>query len=185
MSWAAIIAIVAAVISAASSGAAMYQQKEITEEKAESAKEAAEMDMRLLEERQEQTQDAAVAKQRERQLQGMRERAKLDVAFANAGITGNTPLRQLQSSRLMQSKDMGQIQTNASNELNQIEAQQEAIATQASGRMAVAESRTSSSGMATLEIGSSAASGAASGYSTGKSIEASSGTSSGTDTAND
>lgn len=160
-----------AALSGGQQGMQIAQQNKQAEAKADAAAAAAEQNIERLEERQSQTQDASVAKQRERQLQGKRERAKLDVAFGNANITGNTPLRQLHTARIQEGKDVGQIQTNAENEINQIEHQQEAASTKAEGRIDQARARATEGWMSALQIGTSAASGGLQGYTSGKAMQ--------------
>jgi len=164
-----------AAISGGKTMAGIASKNKAAETKAESAKAEAEQNLDLLETRQDQTIESGVEKKQSRQLQGKRERAKLQVAFGNTGVTGNTPLRQLHTSMIQQGKDVGQIQTNVDNELQQIEHEQQAVTTRAEGRIEKAEARTTTGAMAGLQIIGSAAQGGMSGYSQGKSMQASSG----------
>lgn len=169
------MAITMAAISGGSKMAGIASKNKAASAQAQAAAKEGEQNMELLETRQNQTQDASVSKQQERMMQGRRERAKLEAAFGNSGITGNTPLRQIHTSMVQQAKDTGQIRENTENELTQIEQEQEAVATKTEGRINQAKSRTTTGALAGLQIIGSAASGGMSGYSSGKQMQASEG----------
>lgn len=102
--------------------------------------------------------------------QGMRERAKARVLAGESGVAGITPIREQANSFLQQAYDIGIMQTNRNNKLEQVEAEKQGIWATASGRLNQAAGRTTNPFMAGLQIVTSGVSGAASGMTLGNTL---------------
>lgn len=146
-------------------------QNSTMEAQAVSANEAAKIDYDLLNKQEHQTSVAASEEEFQRERQGMRELAKLRVAQGESGALGNTSLRELNASMLQTSMDVGVMESNKDNTIDQLEMQKKATRSTAGGRINQAKSTVSNPFYSSLKIGSAGASGAASGYSFGKSLK--------------
>lgn len=154
------------VISAAATAQSIKAQNDAAKATADSAYNAELADLRLLEERALQTQDAAQLKILERQRQAARERAMIRVSQGEAGIMGNTPLMELMSTYTQSGYDISIIEANKSNALAQNAAEQEAVRIAGTGRQKNARATSVSPWSAGLQIGGAAMSGAAAGAGT-------------------
>lgn len=137
---------------------------------AEAAVNAANADYVLLNKREEQVNSQAALEERERMEQGMRERSKMRVAMGESGLTGNSMLRQISSSFVDESWDVGIIDANRTNEIEGIEAQKIKTYSDAQGRVNSAKSKITNPFMAGLQIGGAGFQGASSGAALGKSL---------------
>ncbi len=164
------IAAATAIASMGSTYMGMKQRNEAAEAQAEAAAEAAEKDLQLLEERKEQVKEKTNQQIDQRKLQAMREQAQLRVSFGEAGVLGNSPLRQLHTSLIQAGQDIATMEGNEEQQLEQIEAEQEAVAAKARGRKNRAESSITGPLSSSLKIGMSGLQGGLSGWETGKNL---------------
>jgi hypothetical protein len=122
-----------AALSAAQAGLQIQAQNEMAVEQAEAAKEAAVVDYQQLQEQARQVSIQGAGENLERTRQALRERARLRVAMGEAGVEGNSPLREVANAFLQEGYDKGIINTNVKNRLLQNQMQvNAAFATQKS-----------------------------------------------------
>lgn len=90
----------------------------------------------------------------ERARQALRERGRLMAAMGEAGIAGNSPMREIANTYLQQSYDLGIIKQNQENALAQNTAQRQSLLQTTQARIADAQAQYVSPWLAALRIGS-------------------------------
>jgi hypothetical protein len=123
----------------------------------EAAFRAANWDMRALEDRALQQEQAVGLEMFERQRQALRERAKILTAAGEAGVSGSSVLRQINQSMLDESYDIGIQQTNLENALSQTNLQAQNVVSTAYSRANQAAAGVKNPWIAPLTIGAGAA----------------------------
>ena len=151
------VSLAAAGLSAVTTAVQISAQNRIASAQAEAAEKAAETDLHLLELQEDQIIDQKNQEINERRMQAMREQAQLRVSFGEAGVLGNSPLRQLHTALLQSEKDVAQIESNKQDQLLQNQFERERVAARGQGRINQAESRMSGPLSSALQIGTSAA----------------------------
>lgn len=144
---------------AVQTGLEIATQNAMAEAQAEAAVNAAIADYNTLQEQQREINQQSNLEQIERQKQAMRERSRLIVAMSEAGISGNSPMREIANSFQQESYDIGIIKENKENQLYGNRKQQEAVHANAKSRVNAAKSNMISPALAALQIGSGAVSG--------------------------
>lgn len=140
-----VVGAVMAALSVASTAYSMKQQNEYAEAmeqqaelqrlaEIEAALAAQETDMALLEQQAKQAKDSTEQDVMERHRQSLRETGLARVAASEAGVFGNSILRELANIELQESYDVSIMNSNLTDQLNQ-------IATQAKGVSSTAKSR--------------------------------------------
>jgi hypothetical protein len=94
-------------------------QNDAAEAQANAARDSAISDYQQLEEQARQIGVQAAGENLERTRQALRERSRLRVAMGEAGVEGNSPLREIANTFLQEGYDKGIINTNLQNKLNQ------------------------------------------------------------------
>ncbi len=150
--------------------AEISQQNKLAAAEGQAAANAALMDYQQLAERQTQLNQSAQLEQSERVLQAMRERSRIRVALGEAGVVGNSPLREFATNYITQQKDTGIMQTNLENRLAQTEAEKRKVQADAASRINHAKSLAVNPFMATLQIAGAGLTGYSGGYGIGKQI---------------
>ena len=134
-------------------------------------------DYNILARRQTEINKKSTMEAMERQRQGLKERAKLTVAMGEAGVSGNSPLRQINNSFLQEGYDKGIIEENRESGIRQtmdMEQQSYAIA---KSRLNYAKSMTVDPMTGLLKTGLSTVSGLLMGKSMSNSLGFSTGSS--------
>jgi hypothetical protein len=163
------------VISAASMAVQQYQSskardaaKDAADKQAKLAREAEQNQLKALEEQMEQEKDATELEKLGRERQALRERAKIRVAAAEAGVFGNVTLREMAASELQESQDKGIMDYNLEAKQKQAARRGAAIEINTERDIANAEASVpmgTPTWMAGLQIGLAGASGAMQGAS--------------------
>jgi hypothetical protein len=157
-------------LSAAGSAVGIMQTNKTAEAAAQNAVRAANYDYQLLNLRQQQVNEKAAQQAFERQRQGLRERSKVLVATGEAGVLGNTPLREMYNTMFQTGYDTGIIEQNRVNQSLQVQAYKEGVKAQAESRINQAESMVTNPWMAILKIGMSGLGAGLSGWATGNQL---------------
>lgn len=116
------------------------QQNAYAEAMAKNAAQAAQADYAVVNQKLMQENQKTALDQFERQRQGLRERSKILVAAGEAGLSGATPMRELQNSLLQAGYDVGIMEQSQENALSQSFAEKQGIWAQAKGRTQEAKS---------------------------------------------
>ena len=145
-------------------------QNEMAEAEGEAANMAASYDYQKLAEQKGEVDEQAAQEKLQRQLQTAREHGRISVAQGEAGVGGNSSLRVLNNTLMQGSYDTGIIEANRGSKVGQIMSEVDSVHAKNVGRVNIAKSKTTSSGMAMLQIGMAGVGGAAEGYSMGKSL---------------
>lgn len=146
----------------------MRSQNKMAEAQADAANKAALADYAAINTGLLQQDQKTALEQTERIRQGMRERAMILVSAGESGVSGNSPMRQLNQSLLNQGYDTGILETNQDNYYQDASNQRFNIYTNAKGRVNDAKSMVEKHPW--MKTASAGVSGFASGYSMGKSF---------------
>lgn len=157
------VAIALAALSIGGTYMGIQQQNSAAEATARNANEALRIDYDLLNKQEHQTDVAASEDAFQRERQGMRDLAKLRVAQGESGALGNTSLRELNASMLQTSMDVGVMESNKDNTIDQLEMQKLNTRTTAGGRINQARATVVNPFYSSLKIGPAGLSGYSSG----------------------
>ncbi len=146
------------------------QQNQMAGQIAESAQEAAATDYSILQQRQTQINEQAALEAFERQRQSLKEQAKIRVAAGEAGVLGNSPLREVENAMFQGAYDKSIIETNRINQIIQAQQAKQNVYTQVQSRLNYAESLTTNPFLGVLQIGSNIGGSFLSGYAIGKQL---------------
>lgn len=160
-----------AALGIANTSAQIVQQNKMAEATAKTAAKQAELDYQILEEQKQEIKEQAGLEAFERQRQALREEAKIRVAAGEAGVLGNSILRQLNDSLLQAGYDIGIIEANKEAQLNQASLEQAASLSRANSVIANAKASSVRPLQAVFNIGYAGLSGALAGYSAGKKLK--------------
>lgn len=158
------------VMSAVTAGISIQNQNAAANAEAQAAESAAVADYQQLHEQSLQIGMKGTLENVARSRQALRERSRLKVAMGEAGVQGNSPLREIANSLLQESFDKGINKTNYTNALAQTNAQSQAVYANELSRINSADSKRIGALQSILMIGSSAMSGYASGAAMSDSI---------------
>lgn len=134
------------------------------------ANQAAAADYAVLNSRAQQLDARATQDAMERQRQALRDRSRIAVASGEAGVGGQTVLRDIYNTMVQADYDRGIIQANKEAGMLDILSQQRAVAAVNKGRINEAKSTSYNPFTAVLKIGGDTASGALAGYSAGNTL---------------
>jgi hypothetical protein len=154
-------------LNAAQTTLSIQAQNDSAEASAKAANDAAISDYQQLEEQARQIGVQGAGENLERTRQALRERSRLRVAMGEAGVEGNSPLREVANSFLQEGFDKGIINTNVKNRLNQTRMETSAVFSAAKSRINQAKASVVNPAQAVLQIGAAGMSGYASGYQMG------------------
>lgn len=159
------------ILSAAGTGVQIHRQNQMAEAQGEAAATQAEHEMMMLQKQAEEVTDQTNQKAIQRRLQALREQSQLMVSFGEAGVLGNSPLRQLATSDIQSGYDLANMEHNLNNRMEQN--QMEQLAAYSGGVSGANKARSQATGPigSSFQIGMSGAQGGMSGWATGKSIE--------------
>lgn len=120
---------------------------------ANAANEAAKTQYQQLQYQREQADQKAQQDIYLRRQKANEELARMRVAFAEAGVSGNSPLHELASTMLSENQDVGIIESNRENVAQQINAEAQGVYAQADSRIAQASAAITNPLMMGLQIG--------------------------------
>jgi hypothetical protein len=154
-------------VGATTSVMSILQQNKAASEMASSANTAAVTDYSILDRRQQEADSKSALEMTERQRQGLKERSKLMVAIGESGVSGNSPLREVDNALSQADYDLGIIGANQKSETSQIQDEKLGIYTQAQSRVNQAKSSYVNPLTGMLKIGVDAAGAGLAGYGMG------------------
>jgi hypothetical protein len=146
-------------------------QNKYAEQMAKNARDAALADYAALNTRQMEVDTETAIKQTERQRQAMREQSMANVAAVEAGVSGNTPMRQLADALIQGGYDTSIMETQQEIASRQILNDKFAVHARAEGRMNEAKANVVSPFEGLLKLTGSVFSGLASGMDTGDKLK--------------
>lgn len=146
-------------------------QNKMAEQMAQNTRDAALADYAALNTRQIEVDTKNALEQTERRRQALREEGMVNVAAAEGGVSGNTPMRQLANTLIQSGYDTSIMQTQRDIYTNQIANDKFAVHARAEGRMNEAKSAVVSPFEAFMKLAGSAFSGLASGMETGDKLK--------------
>jgi len=158
-------------LSIANTSAQIVQQNKTAEATAKAAAKQAELDYQILEEQKQEIKEQAELEAFERQRQALREEAKIRVAAGEAGVLGNSILRQLNNSLLQAGYDIDIIEANKEAQLAQASREQTASVSRANSVIANAKASSVGPLQAAISMGSAGFSGGLAGYTAGKRLK--------------
>ena len=115
-------------------------QNEYAVKMAQNAAQAAQVDYQAMNARIMQENQKTALDEFERQRQGLRERSKILVAAGEAGLSGTTPMREVQNSLMQAGYDVGIMETSQENMQYQARLEKQKIWTDAKSRTQQAKS---------------------------------------------
>lgn len=157
-------AILSTIATTASSVMSVKANNDAAKAEMANASASTEQQYQQLREQQIQVNDQAALEKLERQRQALRDRAKIRVSQAEAGITGNTAERELNDAAFQESYDLSIMEANRSNAISQSVTTGRAIGQEGLSRWKSAKNKRISGLSAGLQIGGAALSSGMQGY---------------------
>lgn len=176
--WGSVSSIISPFMTIASIGMKVFEtmsnvnaQNKYAEQMAKNTRDAALADYAALNTRQMEVDTETAIKQTERQRQAMREQSMANVAAVEAGVSGNTPMRQLADALIQGGYDTSIMETQQEIASRQILNDKFAVHARAEGRMNEAKANVVSPFEGLLKLTGSVFSGLASGMDTGDKLK--------------
>ena len=164
------VAIISAAMSAVSSYASIQSQNKAIKADMEAAKEASEANQVALQDAEKQAKNKEAIDKMKRQILGMKERSALRASMADAGVDGNSPLREIAVSYIAEGFDKDMIEENADNTYLQLRREQVENTRRGRATIRSLQSRVVSPLAATLKISNAGLRGYTSGSRFGKKL---------------
>lgn len=153
-----------ALLAAGSTYQRIRQQEKRIKKQIELAKQRARIKQKALRLKEEQVKDTASQEKIGRQLEALKEQATLRASFGEAGVLGNTPLRELYNVKFEEERDTGVTNKKLRNNLAQVDDEKEATRAEKENAIKAAKSQKMSGWAKAFTIGSAALQGGLSAY---------------------
>jgi len=160
----------AAAIGAGKQALIMEQENKVAKASARSAVEEGKAQYGALNLQEQQIANKGVEEATQRQLQAMREQATLRASFGDAGVMGNSTIRQLNNALVQSGYDIGNINANTKAGISQAEANKTSVYITEKARIKRAKSSIPNPWIRMLQIGMAGAGGAAQGFALGSAL---------------